>query len=168
MLAVDFVLQEFDYIDPDRLAALGASYGGYLVNWINGQTNRFRCLVSQCGIFTLSNMYFQTDEVWFPEWEFGGIGEHTEEMQKWSPDAHVSKWCTPMLVIHGGKDFRVPETEGIAAFTALQRKGIASKFLYFSDEGHGILKPHNSILLHDTVKSWFSRYIGDNRNQLQT
>ena len=156
---IDFALQNFSYLNPKSMAALGSSYGGYLVNWINGHTDRFRCLVSHDGIFTLGNLYYQTEELWFPEWEFGKIGDCDEELRKWSPDVHLKMWRTPTLVIHGGRDHRVPETEGIATFSTLQRLGIPSKFLYFSDEGHFISKPQNNLLWHDTVHHWLQQFL---------
>ena len=110
------------------------------------------------GIFTLSNLYYQTEELWFPEWEFGCAGENESEIRKWSPDLYVNKWKTPTLVIHGGKDYRVPETEGIATFTALQRMRIPSKFLYFGDEGHVVSKPTNNVMWHETVLSWLREF----------
>ena len=155
---VDFALEKFSYLNPNSISALGASYGGYLVNWINGHSERFCCLVNHDGIFTLSNLYYQTEELWFPEWEFGPAGENDAELRRWSPDLHVRNWHTPTLVIHGGRDYRVPDSEGIATFTALQRMGIRSKFLYFIDEGHQVSKPANNVLWHETVLSWLREF----------
>jgi len=139
---------------------LGASYGGWMINWINGHTDRFKCLVTHDGLFDQHSFYYATEELWFPEWDMGGIPwEHPEMYEKWSPSKHVANWKTPTLILHGGKDFRCPETEGIAVFNALQRKGIPSKFLYFPDEGHWIMKSLNSIRWHDTVLGWLARWL---------
>ena len=162
--AADFALENFTYLDPNRLAAGGASYGGYLSNWINGHSSRFKCLISHAGIFTLSNMYNHTEELWFPEWEFGSPHVNREEYEKWSPDIFAAQMKTPTLVVHGGKDYRVPETEGIATFNTLQRLGVPSKFLYFPDEGHWTVAPANSVLWHDTVEDWLWKYIGEDDN----
>ena len=103
---------------------MGASYGGYMINWLNGHSDRFKCMVNHDGIFSLRNQYFNTEELWFPEWKFGTPYEAEEEYKRWSPDTYVKNWKTPCLVIHGGIDYRVCETEGIATFTALQRLGV--------------------------------------------
>jgi dipeptidyl aminopeptidase/acylaminoacyl peptidase len=155
----DLVLEKFPYLSAERTAALGASYGGYMVNWINGHSDRFRCLVNHDGVFSLRSQYFTNDELWFPEWEFGLPWERPDEYDKWSPDGFVSQWRTPTLVIHGGQDFRVCETEGIATFTALQRRGVPSQLLYFPDENHWVLKPLNSLKWHSTVFSWLHRWL---------
>lgn len=159
MTGLDYILKEHAYLDTHNVAALGGSYGGYMVNWINGHTDRFKCLVCHAGIFSLRNQYFNTEELFFPEWEFGTPWENPQEYLKQSPDSFVQNWKTPCLVIHGGKDFRVCETEGISCFTALQRKGIDSKFLYFPDENHWILKPLNSLKWYNTVFSWLDSYL---------
>ncbi len=160
MKGLDHVLAAYDFADGDRVCALGASYGGYMINWIAGHTDRFKCLVSHDGEFDSKTDYYATDELWFPEWEMGGPpwdGKSTYDL--WSPGNHVDNWKTPMLVIHGARDFRLPETEGFAAFTALQRRGIPSRFLYFPDENHWVLKPKNSILWHETVIDWLNRWL---------
>jgi dipeptidyl aminopeptidase/acylaminoacyl peptidase len=132
-----------------------------MVNWIAGNwADRFDCLVSHDGNLDEKFAYYATEELWFPEWEHGGTPwENPEGYEKHTPMDHVAEWQTPMLVIHGGKDFRVVETEGFATFTALQRRGIPSKLLYFPDENHWVLKPHNSILWHDTVLDWLDRWL---------
>jgi dipeptidyl aminopeptidase/acylaminoacyl peptidase len=153
-------LERYPWMDGDRVCALGASYGGYMVNWIAGNwPDRFRCLVSHDGNLDERMAYYDTEELWFPEWErHGPPWESPEAYARHNPIDHVGKWKTPMLVIHGALDYRVVETQGMAAFTALQRRGIPSKFLYFPDENHWVLKPHNSIQWHDTVIEWIDRW----------
>lgn len=164
MMALDNALQTYSWIDSSRVAALGASYGGYMINWINGHTNRFKCMVCHNGIFSLKTAYYTTDEMWFPEWEFGGQPTDAGTCyDQWDPSAHVAKWQTPTLIIHSRKDYRVCETDGIAAFTALQRRGVRSKLLYFPDENHWVLQPRNSRLWHDTVFAWLSEYLADTK-----
>jgi len=156
-------LARYPWMDGNRVGALGASYGGYMINWIAGQwPDRFRCLVSHDGNLDERAAYFMTEELWFPEWEHGGTPwENPAGYAKHNPVDHVDKWKTPMLVIHGALDFRVVETAGIATFTALQRRGIPSKFLYFPDENHWVLKPHNSIQWHNTVLDWLDQWLQD-------
>jgi dipeptidyl aminopeptidase/acylaminoacyl peptidase len=156
-----FVLEQNPWMDGERVAALGSSYGGYMINWIAGQwPDRFRCLVNHDGLFDLRAMYYSTEELWFPEWELGGpYFQAPKEHEKHNPALHVDKWKTPMLVVHGGLDYRVPDTQGIATFTALQRRGIPSRLLYFPDENHWVLKPANSALWHDTVLGWLDRWL---------
>ena len=153
-------LARYTFLDGDRACALGASYGGYMINWIAGQApDRFRCLVNHDGIFDERMGYFDTEELWFPEWEHAGTPwENPEAYQKHNPVEHVAKWKTPMLVVHGGQDFRVVETQGLATFTALQRRGIPSKLLYFPDENHWVLKPANSLHWHDVVLDWLDQW----------
>ena len=162
-LGLAAALQRYDFLDGDRVCALGASYGGYMINWIAGQwPDRFSCLVNHDGIFDNRSMYYTTEELWFPEWEHGGpYYENPEGYEKHNPASYVDRWKTPMLVIHGQLDYRVPVTQGIAAFTALQRRGIDSRFLYFPDENHWVLKPHNSIHWHEQVNAWLHQYLGD-------
>ena len=152
---------KYDFLDGDRVCALGASYGGYMINWIAGQwPDRFRCLVNHDGVFDNRSMYYTTEELWFPEWENGGPHfENPQGYEKHNPALYVDKWQTPMLVIHGELDYRVPVTQGIAAFTALQRQGIESRFLYFPDENHWVLKPHNSMHWHKQVNDWLHKYL---------
>jgi dipeptidyl aminopeptidase/acylaminoacyl peptidase len=153
---LDAALGKYPWMDGSRVAALGASYGGYMINWIAGNwPDRFRCLVVHDGNLDERFAYFATEELWFPEWEHGGTPwENPQGYAKQNPVDFVKNWKTPTLVIHGGKDFRVVDTGGFATFTALQRMGIPSKFLYFPDENHWVLKPANSILWHDTVLDW--------------
>ena len=156
-------LERYPWLDGDRVAALGASYGGYMVNWIAGQwPDRFRCLVNHDGNLDEQMAYYDTEELWFPEWERGGPPwERPDEYQKHNPINHVGEWKTPMLVIHSALDYRVVDTQGISTFTALQRRGIASKLLYFPDESHWVQKPHNSIQWHETVIDWIDQWIGN-------
>lgn len=150
----------YKFIDGNRSCALGASYGGYMINWIAGNwPDGFDCLVNHDGNLDERLAYYDTEELWFPEWEHGGTPwENPEGYAKHNPIDHVAKWKTPMLVIHGGRDYRVVDTQGMSTFTALQRKGIPSRFLYFPDENHWVLKPANSVLWHDTVIDWLKRW----------
>jgi dipeptidyl aminopeptidase/acylaminoacyl peptidase len=147
--------------DGGRMCAAGASYGGYLVNWINGQTDRFRCLVAHAGDFHLEMAYYDTEELWFPEWELGLPREAPEAYARWSPHRFVDRWRTPTLVTHGELDYRVTVTQGLATFTALQRRGIRSRLLVFPDEGHFVAKPRNAKIFHDAVLGWLSEHLGE-------
>jgi dipeptidyl aminopeptidase/acylaminoacyl peptidase len=153
-------LARYPWMDGKRVAALGASYGGWMINWIAGKwPDRFRCLVSHDGNLDERMAYFDTEELWFPEWEHGGTPwEHPEGYTKHNPIDLVDRWRTPMLVVHGALDYRVVETQGLSVFTALQRRGVPSQLLYFPDENHWVLKPQNSILWHDTVLAWLDRW----------
>jgi dipeptidyl aminopeptidase/acylaminoacyl peptidase len=158
-------LARYPWIDGDRACALGASYGGYMINWIAGRwPEGFDCLVNHDGLFDNRMMYYTTEELWFVEWEHGGpYFENPEGHERHNPALHVAEWRTPMLVIHGGLDFRVPETQAFATFTALQRRGEPSRFLYFPDENHWVLKPSNSVLWHETVLEWMDRWTSPHR-----
>ena len=149
-------LARYPYMDGDRVCALGASFGGYMINWIAGAwPDRFRCLVSHDGNLDERMAYYDTEELWFPEWDHEGTPwDNPAGYARHNPIDQVGKWKTPMLVIHGALDFRVVETQGLSVFTALQRRGIPSKLLYFPDENHWVQKPHNSILWHETVIGW--------------
>jgi dipeptidyl aminopeptidase/acylaminoacyl peptidase len=150
-------------LDAGRACALGASYGGYMINWIAGRwPDRFKCLVQHDGIFDNRAMAYETEELWFTEWEAGGKAyyEDPAAYERWNPVHYVANWRTPMLVITGEKDFRVPYTQGIASFTALQRRGIPSRFLVFPDENHWVLKPKNSIQWYSEVQGWLDRWTG--------
>jgi dipeptidyl aminopeptidase/acylaminoacyl peptidase len=153
-------LERYPWIDGDRACALGASYGGYMINWIAGRwPDGFDCLVNHDGLFDNQMMYYTTEELWFPEWEhMGPYHENPEAHERHNPANHVGEWRTPMLVIQGGLDFRVPETQAFATFTALQRRGVPSRLLYFPDENHWVLKPSNSVLWHETVLGWLERW----------
>ena len=158
-------LAAYPWLDGDRACALGGSYGGYMVSWIAGQwPDRFRCLVNHDGVFDLRTNYFATEELWFPEHDFGGpYWSRAELYEKWNPVNFVERWKAPMLVIHGALDYRVPETQGIGAFNTLQRRGIPSEFLFFPDENHWVLKPNNSVQWYDTVLGWLERWVGSAR-----
>jgi dipeptidyl aminopeptidase/acylaminoacyl peptidase len=161
MKGLDAALEQYTFLDKDRCVALGASYGGYMINWINGQTDRFRALVCHAGNIDERLAYYDTEELRFPEWERGGTPwEVPESYAHHNPIDHVHKWATPTLVIHGANDFRVVDTQGMSTFTALQRRGIPSRFLHFPDENHWILKPANSIQWHQTVLEWMNRWTG--------
>jgi len=153
-------LERYPWMDGERVGALGASYGGYMINWIAGNwPDRFKCLVNHDGILNSRMAYYDTEELWFEEWDHQGTPwDNPESYEKHNPIRFVENWKTPMLVIHGGKDYRVVETQGLAAFTALQRRGIPSKLLYFPEENHWVLKPANSILWHDTVLGWLNQW----------
>jgi len=147
--------------DGERMCAAGASYGGYLVNWINGHTDRFKCLVAHAGDFDLFSAYFDTEELWFPEWEMKGTPFENEALyRKLSPSTSAGRWKTPTLVTHGELDFRVAVNQGFSTFTALQRRGVPSRLLVFPDEGHHILKPRNAKAFHDEVFGWIRSHIG--------
>jgi dipeptidyl aminopeptidase/acylaminoacyl peptidase len=150
----------YPWLDGDRVAALGASYGGYMINWIAGNwPDRFRALVVHDGNLDERMAYYDTEELWFPEWDHEGLPwEKPEHYTRHNPIDHIHKWQTPTLVIHGGRDYRVVDTQGLSTFTALQRRGIESRFLHFPDENHWVLKPHNSILWHDTVIAWLDKF----------
>jgi dipeptidyl aminopeptidase/acylaminoacyl peptidase len=150
----------FSAEEKGRNAAAGASYGGYMVDWIEGQTDAFKCLVSHSGVFDLRSMYGATEELWFPEWEYLGTPwTSPEQYAKWSPSSHVKNFKTPCLVIHSQNDFRVPLEQGLQFFTALQRMNVPSKLLYFPDEDHFIQKPQNAELWWKTVLDWLAEYL---------
>ncbi|HEX8215882.1 MAG TPA: S9 family peptidase [Allosphingosinicella sp.] len=150
-------------IDTSNACALGGSYGGYMVNWIAGQWNDgFKCLVSHAGVFDLRAMSYETEELWFTEYEFGGPYYEpaaAEVMERWNPVRFVDRWRTPMLVIHGEKDFRIPYSQSLGMFNALQRRNIPSRLVMFPDENHWILKPQNSIQWYREVHGWMDRYL---------
>ncbi|HBL26747.1 MAG TPA: peptidase S9, partial [Acidobacteria bacterium] len=156
-------LQRYPWLDGDRACALGASYGGYMVAWIASQwADGFRCLVNHDGTFDQRMMYYGTEEIWFPEWEHGGpYWENADHFERQNPVRFVDRWKTPMLVIHGGLDYRIPDNQGIGAFNALQRRGIPSRFVHFPDENHWVLKPGNSIFWHETVLGWLDQWLKD-------
>ena len=149
-------------VDAGNACALGASYGGYMMNWIAGQwPDGFKCLVQHDGVFDARAMAYETEELWFDEWEHGGpYYEHPQEFEKWNPVNHVGAWKTPMMVVTGEKDFRIPYTQGLAAFTALQRRDIPSKLLVFPDENHWVLKPRNSLQWYGEALAWLDRWTG--------
>jgi dipeptidyl aminopeptidase/acylaminoacyl peptidase len=130
-----------------------------MINWINGKTDRFKALVCHDGNLDETMAYYNTEELWFPEWEHNGPPwENPESYAKQSPLSLVKNWKTPTLVVHGARDFRVVETQGMATFTALQRRGVPSRFLYFPEENHWVLKPQDSKRWHQEVLDWIDRY----------
>ncbi len=149
------------WMDGTRVGALGASYGGYMINWIAGNwPDRFKCLIAHDGNIDERAAYFETEELWFPEWDHMGTPwDNPANYEKHNPANFIKNWKTPMFVIHGGQDFRVVETQGIGSFNVLQRRGIPSQFLYFPDENHWVLKPANSILWHEKVIGWLDRWL---------
>ena len=152
---------KFAFLDGDNACALGASYGGYMMNWIEGNwPNRFKCIVQHDGVFDARAMAYETEELWFDEWEHGGKAyyEDPAAFEKWNPVNFVDKWKTPMLVVTSEKDFRIPYTQGLASFTALQRRDIPSKLLVFPDENHWVLKPKNSMQWYGEVLGWLGKY----------
>jgi dipeptidyl aminopeptidase/acylaminoacyl peptidase len=157
---LEAALEEYPWMDGDRVSALGASYGGYMINWIASQwPDRFRALVCHDGNLDERMAYFNTEELWFPEWDHAGTPwTNPDGFEKHNPVNHVDKWKTPMLVIHGALDYRVVDTQGIATFNLLQRRGIPSRFLYFPDESHWVLSPANGILWHEEVLAWLDKW----------
>ncbi|WCT72780.1 S9 family peptidase [Sphingomonas naphthae] len=152
---------KFGWLDADHACAAGGSYGGYMMNWIAGNwPDRFQCLVVHAGVFDARAMAYETEELWFDEWEHGGhpYYEAAADYEKWNPVLKVRDWKTPMLVIHGEKDFRIPYTQGLAAFTAAQRRDIPSRLVIFPDENHWILKPKNSLQWHREVLDWMKEW----------
>ena len=161
MNATDY-LESLPCVDRDHVGAAGASFGGYMINWIAGHTDRFKALVSHDGVYDNRSMYGETEELWFDEWEFKGLPWEKEAAalrEKWSPSNFVQNIKTPMLLVEGARDFRVPEGQAMQLFSALQRRGVPSKLLYFPDEGHWVLKPANSQLWYKTVLGWLDQYV---------
>jgi dipeptidyl aminopeptidase/acylaminoacyl peptidase len=147
------------YVEKGRTAAAGASYGGYMVDWINGHTDRYRALVSHDGVFDLRSMYGATEELWFVEWEFRGpFWDNPEMYERWSPSSFVKSFKTPTLVVHSELDYRVPLEQGLGMYTALQRRGVPSRLLVFPDEGHWVLQPANSVRWYQEVIGWLDRW----------
>ncbi len=159
MLGLDYAEKTYPFIAKDRECALGASYGGYAINWIEGHTNRFKCLVSHDGMFNTESAYGTTEELWFNEWEFKGTPWTNRELyRKWSPHLYATNFKTPILVVHGQLDYRLDVSEGFQLFTTVQKLKIPSKMLYFPDEGHWVLKPQNSRLWYKTVNDWVDEW----------
>jgi dipeptidyl aminopeptidase/acylaminoacyl peptidase len=159
MKGLDYVEKTYPFIDKNREAALGASYGGYMADWLLGHTDRFKCIVSHDGMFNTESAYGTTEEIWFPEWEFKGPPWKNRELyRKFSPHLFADKFKTPTLVVHGQLDYRLDVSEGFQLFTTLQRLKIPSKMLYFPDEGHWVLQPQNSRLWYKTVNDWVDQW----------
>jgi len=164
MKGVDYVLGKYPFVDGGRMAAAGASYGGFMIDWMASQAKgRFKALVSHAGVYDQISFYGATEELWFPEWDFRGTPWANQVIyEKWSPHSYVpeiGRYKTPTLVTHGELDFRVPYTQGLEFFTALERQGVPAKLLIFPDEGHWILKPQNSELWYKTVLDWLAAYL---------
>jgi dipeptidyl aminopeptidase/acylaminoacyl peptidase len=161
MKGLDYAEKTYPFIDKDRECALGASYGGYMANWILGHTDRFKCIVSHDGMFNTFSAWGTTEELWFNNWEFGGTPYTNHDVyNKWSPRNAAKNFKTPTLVIHGQLDYRLDVSEGFQLFTTLQTMGVPSKMLYFPDEGHWVLKPQNSQLWYKTVNNWVDQWTG--------
>jgi len=159
MKGLDYAEEHYPFIDKNRECAMGASYGGYMANWILGHTNRFKCIVSHDGMFNTDSAWGTTEELWFNEWEFKGTPWTNRDMyRKWSPHLAAPNFKTPTLVIHGQRDYRLDVSEGLQLFTTLQRLGVPSKMLYFPDEGHWVQKPQNSQLWWKTVNDWVDQW----------
>lgn len=160
MLGLDYAEKTYPFIDKNRECALGASYGGYMINWLLGHTDRFKCLVSHDGMFNTISAYGTTEELWFPEYEFEGTPWTNRAMyDKWSPSNFALQFKTPTLIVHSQHDYRLDVSEGFQLFTYLQRLKVPSKMLYFPDEGHWVLKPQNSQLWWKTVNEWVDSYL---------
>jgi len=164
MKGLDYAEKTYPFIDKDRECAMGASYGGYMTNWILGHTDRFKCIVTHDGMFNSTSAWGTTEELWFNEWEFKGTPyTNREGYDKWSPHMSAKNFKTPTLVVHGQLDYRLDVSEGFQLFTTLQRQGVPSKMLYFPDEGHWVLKPQNSQLWYKTVNDWVDQWTGAGR-----
>ncbi len=163
MKGVDAAIAKYPFIDGTRMAAAGGSFGGYMVDWIATHSGRFKCLISHAGSYDLESMYGATEELWFMDWEFGGTPWSKPELyKKWSPSefaGELGKFKTPTLVVGGELDFRIPYTQDLEFFTALQRQGVPSKLLIYPDEGHWVLKPQNSELWYKTFLDWLGKYL---------
>jgi len=159
MKGLDYAEQHYGFIDKSRECALGASYGGYMANWILGHTDRFKCIVSHDGMFNAESAWGTTEELWFNDWEFKGTPyDNRAAYEKWSPHQYAKTFKTPTLVIHGQRDYRLDVSEGFQLFNTLQMEGVPSKMLYFPDEGHWVLKPQNSRLWYETVNAWVDQW----------
>ena len=159
MKGLDYAEKTYPFIDKDRECALGASYGGYMANWVLGHTDRFKCIVSHDGMFNTYSAWGTTEELWFNNWEFKGTPYTNPEMyEKWNPRNYAKNFKTPTLVVHGQLDYRLDVSEGFQLFTTLQTMGVPSKMLYFPDEGHWVLKPQNSQLWWKTVNDWVDQW----------
>jgi dipeptidyl aminopeptidase/acylaminoacyl peptidase len=160
MKGLDYAEKNYPFIDKDRECAMGASYGGYAINWLIGHTTRFKCFVSHDGMFNSESAWGTTEELWFNEWEFKGTPwSNREGYRKWSPHLAAHNFKTPTLVVHGQRDYRLDVSEGFQLFTTLQRMKVPSKMLYFPDEGHWVLKPQNSRLWYQTVNDWVDQWL---------
>jgi dipeptidyl aminopeptidase/acylaminoacyl peptidase len=160
MKGLDHVEATLPYVQRGNVCGMGASYGGYAVNWIITHTTRFKCAVSHDGMFNTESAWGTTEELWFNEWEFKGTPwANREGYRRWSPHLSVTNIKTPTLVVHGQLDYRLDASEGFQLFTTLQRLNVPSKMLYFPDEGHWVLKPQNSRLWYQTVNGWVDQWL---------
>jgi dipeptidyl aminopeptidase/acylaminoacyl peptidase len=160
LMAVTDHMLALPYVDGSRLAAAGASYGGYMADWLQGHTQRFKAIISHSGVYNLTSEFGATEELWFPIWEMGGTPwEKPEAYEKWSPSSYVKDFHTPMLVTAGELDFRVPYTQSLELFTALQLQKVPSKLVIFPDEGHWVLQPANSALWYKTFTEWLDTWV---------
>ena len=160
MNVYDYAVKNFKYIDPENTFAAGASYGGYMINWIEGHTDRFNALVSHDGVFNTFSSWGTTEELWFNEWEFEGTPWANSELyEKWNPQRFIQNAKTPMLIVQGANDFRVFEDQAFQLFTSLQRLGVDSKLLYFPDEYHFVVKPQDARFWWNSIFEWFKKYI---------
>jgi dipeptidyl aminopeptidase/acylaminoacyl peptidase len=160
IMAVTDYVAKLPYVDANKMAAAGGSYGGYMVDWMLGHTQRFKALVSHAGVYDLRSMFGETEELWFPLWEFHGTPwDNPEQYTKFSPSQYAKDFATPTLVVDGELDFRVPYGQGLQLFTALQLQKVPSKLLVFPDEGHWVLKPQNSVLWYNTFLDWVKHWV---------
>ncbi len=160
LMAVTDQVAALPYVDKDRMVAAGGSYGGYMVNWLLGHTNRFKALISHAGVYDTRSMAGETEELWFVKSEFKGMPWETPTIyEQWSPSKYVKDFRTPTLVIHGEQDYRVPMGQGLQLFTALQSLKVPSRLLLFPDEGHWIQKPQNSVLWYSQFLSWMDQWV---------
>lgn len=173
MAGLKHVTEKYKFIDGERVGACGASYGGFMVNWIQGHNDdkKFKCLVTHDGVFSTVTMFYATEELWFPLAEYcpiDNIGckpfedDFRKGYEEFSPENYANHWNTPHLIIHGGLDYRIPITEGISAFTTLQLREVPSRFLHFPEENHWVLQPQNSIKWYDEVLGWLDKYLENN------
>jgi len=163
MNGVDEVTKK-PFIDKTRIGAAGASYGGYMVDWLLGHNNdprfKFKAFVSHAGVYNLESMATATEELWFVNWEFKGFPwQNRSQYEKWSPNRFATNFATPTLVTAGELDYRVPYDQSLQLYTTLQLKGVDSKLIMFPDEGHWILKPQNSEFWYNNVNDWFKKYL---------
>ncbi|MFC1573179.1 S9 family peptidase, partial [Candidatus Eisenbacteria bacterium] len=157
---LDYIFANYDFVDSTRVAAIGRSYGGYLANWLNGHSQRFRCLVAHSGGFDEATGWGTTEELWFPEWEFGGVPwEHTEVYAANSPSSAAAQMRTPTLIIHGQRDYRVDLSDGLQVYTVLRRQGVDARFLTFDHQGHHIHDPESWKLMWNEIFGWLARYL---------
>ena len=160
MKGLDHALKTYPFLDGSKMAAAGGSYGGFMVNWIAGHTDRFQALISHAGVYNLTEMYGTTEELWFADWEFGGNPwDHPKLYLDQNPGAFAAQFKTPTLITHGSMDFRVPESQGIAFFTALRRQNIPARLVIFPDENHWVLKPANRIVWWREMHDWLAKYL---------